>query len=174
MKKFVLSLMLMFIGCIYAVAGDNVRLVSGSTAILKDSGVKAEIVYDWAGATWDNHQPLKEHFESEIEYNNLVENFEEMYFSFFNQKSKGLKLTHDQEPIKMVVKIKAFDHAWQGFSGMEATFYGTISIIDSSEDKTLCEIKVHDLEGGTTIKGVDEAYKRLIEKLAKKISGLKK
>lgn len=172
MKKYLLTMLLVLVGCMTAMAGSNFELLNGNTALLRIKGAKATIVFDWENASWDNREPLRSHFEHEMEYNNLVENFEDMFVAQFNKSSKGLCLTKEEAVYTMVVSIKAFDHAWQGISGMEASFWGTIVVTDQN-GKEIFKIKVTDLEGGTTIKGVDEAYKRLTEKLAKKIANFK-
>ena len=58
MKKYLLTLIVAIAGCMAAMAGDDIKLTSGSIASLKDGCVGC-VTIDMAETTFDNKKPLR-------------------------------------------------------------------------------------------------------------------
>lgn len=176
MKK--ILLMMLFIVCGYtaAMAGSDLKVVSGNAKFMKTAEGNAVLTFDWEGAKYDNREPLETKF-TDLEHLKTVawEGFSET----FNEKSKNVKIVSDSEranaKYKFSMKVKNMDQYFKvmGFIPSNATkVWGTLTVIDLSTNTVIAVVEVNEVDGGAN-PSYDGTFSDCFEELAKQVTKLK-
>lgn len=174
MKKVMLSMLLVLVGCMTAMAGSDIKVIEGNKKFLKTAEGNAVLVFDWDGATFDNKQPLAEKFSNledlkKIAWNGFVETF--------NEKSQKVKVVVEENGAKyqFSMKVSNMDQYFKvmGFIPGNATkVWGTMTVTDLSTGDVLAIIEVKEVNGGAN-PSPDGSFSDCFEELAKQVSKLK-
>jgi len=174
MKKYILTILLAFVGSITAMAGDDIKLTDGSVASLKDGGVGC-VVIDMAGTKFDNKMPLRQ----DERFANVDEQLPECTKEFireFNDNSKKFKMTEkaDEAQYEFIVKITNLDvfvNVMSFKGGVGIKLWGSVTIKDKTTGNNVAVFTI-DEEGnsGFTYQiALEEGYEGIAKFLAKRI-----
>lgn len=174
MRKVIISMLLVLVGCMTAMAGSDIKVIEGNKKFLKTAEGNAVLVFDWDGATFDNKQPLAEKFSNLEGLKKIAwSGFEET----FNEKSKKVKIVADENGAKyrFSMKVTNMDQYFKvmGFIPGNATkVWGTLTVTDLSTGEVLAVIEVKEVNGGAN-PSPDGSLSDCFEELAKQVSKLK-
>jgi len=174
MKKYLLTMLLALVGCVTAMAGDDIKLTDGSVAPLKDGGVGC-VVIDMTDTQFDNKQPLRK----DERFANVDEQLPECTKEFireFNENSKKFKMTEntDEAQYEFIIKITNLDvfvNVMSFKGGVGIKLWGTITIKDKATGNNVAVFSI-DEEGnsGFTYQiALEEGYEGIAKFLAKRI-----
>lgn len=174
MKKYLLTLLLVLVGCLTAMAGSDIKVTEGNKKFLKTAEGNAVLVFDWDGATFDNKEPLTSKFSNLEELKKVAWNG---FAETFNEKSKKVKVVADEAnaKYKFAMKVTNMDQYFKvmGFVPGNATkVWGTMTITDLSTGEVLAIIEVKEVNGGAN-PSPDGSFSDCFEELAKQVSKLK-
>ncbi|MDE7403115.1 MAG: hypothetical protein K2M87_06865 [Muribaculaceae bacterium] len=175
MKKILFTFLLAVMGCAVAMAGDDIKLVKGSIASLKDGGVGC-VVLDMADTQFDGKKPLRK----DDRFRNVDEQIPECTSEFireFNDNSKKFRLTDeaDKADYEFYVKLTNLDVYVNMFSfkgGVGIKLWGEIVIKNKKTNEVVAEYKI-DEEGnsGFTYQiALEEGFEGIAKFLAKRIN----
>lgn len=174
MKKYLLTMFLAIVGCVTAMAGDDIKLSEGSIAPLKDGGI-ASLVIDMADTQFDN----KIHLRKDERFANIDEQLPECASEFvreFNENTKKFTMTRnaDEAQYEIIVKITNLDTFVNVMSfkgGVGIKLWGTIIIKNKATGENVAVFKI-DEEGnsGFTYQiALEEGFEGIAKYLAKRI-----
>lgn len=174
MKKYLFTMLLAIVGCVTAMAGDDIKLSEGSIATLKDGGV-ASLVIDMSDTKFDNKRPLRK----DERFMNVDEQLPECASEFireFNENSKKFLMTNnaDEAQYEFIVKITNLDTYVNVMSfkgGVGIKLWGTVTIKNKANGKTVAVFTM-DEEGnsGFTYQiALEEGFEGIAKYLAKRI-----
>ena len=173
-KKLLFVAFFAIVGCVAAVAGNNIKLTSGSIASLKDGGVGC-VSIDMADTKYDNKKPLR-HEALFAEVDNQLEECAAEFVREFNENSKKFVLTEnpDEAAYQILVKITNLDSyvkvvSFKGGAGIK--LWGTVTITDKATGEEVAEFTI-DEEGncGFTYQvALENGFEGIAKYLAKRI-----
>lgn len=168
-------MLLAIVGCVNAMAGDEIKLTSGSIVSLKDGGTGC-VVIDMDDAKFDNRKPLRK----DDRFANVDEQIPECTSEFvreFNSNSKKFIMTEDTDAAQyeFVVKITNVDtfvHLMSFKGGVGIKLWGSITIKDRTNG-TEVAIYTIDEEGNSGLTyqiALEEGFEGIAKFLAKRIN----
>lgn len=175
MKKYLITMLLAIVGCVTAMAGDDIKLSSGSVAPLKDGGVGC-VVLDVAEAQFDNKKPLKQ----DERFANIDEQIPECTKEFireFNDNAKKFKMTDNADEAKYLFTVKitnldTFVNVMSFKGGVGIKVWGTITITEKATGNSVAIFNIEE-EGNSGMTyniAVEETFEGIAKFLAKKIN----
>ena len=174
MKKYLMTILLALVGCVTAMAGDDIKLTSGSIASLKDGGVGC-LTIDMADTQFDNKKPLRK----DERFVNVDEQIPECVKEFvreFNENSKKFRMTEnaDEAQYEFTIKITNLDVFVNMMSfkgGVGIKLWGAITIKDkkSGNEVAVFTIDEEGNSGFTYQIALEEGYEGIAKFLAKRI-----
>lgn len=174
MKKYLLTMLLALVGCVTAMAGDDIKLTDGSVAPLKDGGIGC-VVIDMADTKFDNKQPLRK----DARFANVDEQLPECTKEFireFNENSKKFRMTDnaDEAQYEFIIKITNLDvfvNVMSFKGGVGIKLWGTITIKEKASGNNVAVFSI-DEEGNSGFNyqiALEEGYEGIAKYLAKRI-----
>ncbi|MGM9816836.1 MAG: hypothetical protein ACI304_07255 [Lepagella sp.] len=174
MKKYLLTVLLAIVGCVVAMAKDEISLSSGSVAPLKEGGV-ASLVIDMVDTKFDNKMPLRK----DARFANIDEQLPECSREFvreFNDNTKKFTMTEnaDEAQYEFIVKITNLDTFINVMSfkgGIGIKIWGSITIKNKASGETIAVFTIdeEDNSGMTYQIAVEESFEGVAKYLAKRI-----
>ena len=174
MKKILLTLIVAVMGCMTAMAGSDLKVVEGDKKFLKTASGNAVLIFDWEGATYDNKEPLTNHYSNleqlkPIAWNGFVEEF--------NKKSKNVKVVKDATDARyqfsmqvtnmdMYVKVMSF------IPSPATKVWGVMTVTDLQTGEVIAIIQVKEVNGGGN-PSPDGSFSDCFEELGKQMAKLK-
>ena len=169
-----LTMLLSIVGCVTAMAGNDIKLSEGSIASLKDGGV-ASLVIDMADTQFDNKIPIRK----DERFANIDEQLPECASEFvreFNDNTRKFTMTKNAEEAQyeIIVKITNLDTFVNVMSfkgGVGIKLWGTITIMNKATGEIVAVFKM-DEEGnsGFTYQiALEEGFEGIAKYLAKRI-----
>ena len=175
MKQIILSILFVLIGCMAAMAGDNIKLQEGSIASLKDDGV-ASLIIDMTDTQFDNKKPLRDDERFADVDKNLPE-YSSEFVREFNENAKKFKMTNDDADaqFQILVKITNLDVFVRVMSfkpGQGIKLWGTVTIKNkvSGENVAVFELDGETNAGFTYNLALEEGFEGIAKFLAKRIN----
>ncbi len=174
MKKFLLALVAVIAGCFTSMAGDDITLINGSVAPLKDGGVGC-VVLDMKSTQFDGKMPLRE----DARFSNVDAQLPECTREFireFNENSKNFRLTEKAEDAQYefyvtITNLDVFVHFMSFKGGVGIKLWGAINIKDKKTGQDVAVFKI-DEEGnsGFTYQiALEEGFEGIAKYRAKRI-----
>ncbi len=177
MKK-LLCLMAAVVVAMTVSAGNPLKLIKGKEHIKKlmTTDATATVVLDWSEASFGNIMSLEDGFLGEKEW--VMKNCEIKFIKGFNEKSKSLKMTSNEEGARYryVLKIDVIDsHFAPVFFVVqyEAKLWGKLRIEDVETNEVLVEYEIDEAEDGTDCVR-RECYGETFRELGERLGELKK
>ncbi|MDE6246264.1 MAG: hypothetical protein K2M41_00270 [Muribaculaceae bacterium] len=174
MKKYLLTLIVAIAGCMAAMAGDDIKLTSGSIASLKDGGVGC-VTIDMKDTQFDNKKPLRR----DERFANIDQDLPECASEFvreFNDNSKKFRMTEKAEEAEyeFIVKITNLDTfinvmSFKGGIGIKLWGSVTIKKKATGEEVAVYTIDEESNSGFTYQIAVEEGFEGIAKFLAKRI-----
>lgn len=175
MRKVFFTMLLAIVGCLSAMAGDDIKLTEGSVASLKDGGVGC-VTIDMTDTQFDNKMPLRQD-ERFADIDAQLPECKSEFIREFNENAKKFRLTsNDNEAeYEFIVKITNFDTFVQLMSfkgGVGVKFWGTITIKNKKTGENVAVFKINEEgnSGMTYNLAVEEGFEGIAKFLAKKIN----
>lgn len=175
MKKFILSMLCTVVGCMAAIAGDDIKLVNGSVASLKNGGTGC-VVLDMTETTFDNKSPLR----SDARFHNVDAQLPECTSEFireFNGTSKKFKLADNKEDAQYefyvkITNLDVFVNVMSFKGGVGIKLWGDVVIKDKSTGENVAEFQIdEESNSGFTYQiALEEGFEGIAKFLAKKIN----
>lgn len=174
MKKYLLTMLLAIVGCVTAMAGDDIKLSEGSVAPLKDGGV-ASLVIDMADTQFDNKMPLRKD-ERFVDVDSQLPECASEFVREFNDNTKKFAMTNnaDEAQYEFIVKITNLDTFVNVMSfkgGVGIKLWGSITIKNKATGENVAVFTM-DEEGnsGFTYQiALEEGFEGIAKYLAKRI-----
>lgn len=167
-------MLLALVGCVTAMAGDDIKLIDGSVAPLKDGGMGC-IVIDMADTQFDNKKPLRK----DERFANVDEQIPECTKEFvreFNENSKKFNMTEndDEAQYEFIIKITNLDvfvNVMSFKGGVGIKLWGTISIKEKSTGNNVAVFSINEESnsGFTYQIALEEGFEGIAKYLAKRI-----
>lgn len=174
MKKFLLTMLVALVGCISAMAGNEIKLTEGSIAPLKDGGVGC-VVIDMVDTKFDNKQPLR----NDGRFANVDEQIPECTREFireFNENSKNFRMSDNanESQYEFLIKITNLDvfvNVMSFKGGVGIKLWGSITIKDKSTGNNVAVFSINEEEnsGFNYQIALEEGYEGIAKFLAKRI-----
>lgn len=169
-----MTLLLAIAGCMAAMAGDDIKLTSGSIAPLKDGGTGC-VVIDMADTKFDNKKPLRKD-ERFANVDSQIEDCTSEFVREFNENSKKFTLTEnaDQAQYLFTVKITNLDVFVNMMSfkgGVGIKLWGDVTITDKNSGNTVAVFTIdEESNSGFTYQiALEEGFEGIAKFLAKRI-----
>lgn len=172
MKKVFLTLMMVVATCAIALAGNPLKVTSGSLKELKSGYGKVYFEYNFDKAQYDKKMPLENHYTNldqliKISIPEFNEEFED------EAKNYTICLKESEADYIVYITVTNMDSYYRAFgwtNGWETKIWGTIKITrkDGSEVATL---NINELDGGANYnadRSFVDAYDKLGEELGEK------
>ena len=174
MKKCLFTMLLVFLGCVTAMAGSDIKVTEGNKKFLKTAEGNAVLVFDWEGATYDGKEPLTSKFPNLEELKKVAWNG---FTETFNEKCKKVKVVADETnaKYKFSMKVTKMDQYFKvmGFIPGNATkVWGVMTVTNLSSGEVLAVVEVTEVDGGAN-PSPDGSFSDCFEDLAKQMSKLK-
>ena len=174
MKKYLLTVICAIMGCVSAMAGDDIKLAEGSISSLKDGGLGC-VVTDMTDTQFDNKKPLRQD-QRFADVDSQLEECAREFVREFNDNSKKFKMTEnaDEAQYEFLVKITNLDvfvHVMSFKGGVGIKLWGTITIKDKNTGSNVAVYSI-DEEGnsGFTYQiALEEGFEGMAKFLAKRI-----
>ncbi len=174
MKKYLLTVLLAIVGCVTAMAGDDIKLTEGSVAPLKDGGV-ASLVIDMTDTQFDNKKPLRKD-ERFANVDDQLPDCASEFIREFNSNSKKFTMTENaaDAQYEFIVKITNLDTFLNVMSfkgGVGIKLWGTVTIKNKATGQNVAVFTI-DEEGnsGFTYQiALEEGFEGIAKFLAKRI-----
>ncbi len=174
MKKFWFTLLIGVIGCLTAIAGNDIKLTEGSIASLKNGGIGC-VVLDMADTQFDGKMPLRK----DDRFRDVDEQLPECTREFireFNDNSKAFRLTDKVEDAEYEFYVKltnldVFINVMSFKGGVGIKLWGSITITNKKTGEKVAVYKI-DEEGnsGFTYQiALEEGFEGIAKFLAKRI-----
>lgn len=174
MKKYLLTMLIAIAGCVTAMAGDDIKLTSGSIAPLKDGG-KGCVVIDMADTKFDNKMPLRQ----EPRFADVDSQLPECASEFvreFNDNTKKFTMTKNAEDAQyeFIVKITNLDTfvnvmSFKGGVGIKVWGSVTIKNKTTGEEVAVFTIDEENNSGMTYSIALEETFEGVAKFLGKRI-----
>lgn len=174
MKKYLLTALVAIVGCLTALAGDDIKLTEGSVASLKDGGV-ASLVIDMTDTKFDNKMPLRK----DGRFANVDEQIPEYKSEFireFNDNTKKFTMTADEgsatyEFIVKITNLDTFVHVMSFKGGIGIKLWGSVTIRNKATGETvaLYTIDEESNSGFNYSLALEEGFEGIAKFLAKRI-----
>lgn len=175
MKKYLIAIFVVIVGCITAMAGDDIKLTSGTISALKDGGI-GNVVIDMVDTQFDNKKPLR----SDERFANIDSQLPECTKEFireFNENSKKFKMTENAEEAQyefniQITNLDAFLNVMSFKGGAGVKLFGTVTIKDKKEGNNIAVFKI-DGENNSGLNyqiALEESYEGIAKFLAKRIN----
>lgn len=175
MKKVILTILLAIVGCVAAIAGDEIKLSSGSVATLKDGGTGC-VVLDIAKAKFDNKKPLKQD-ERFANVGSQIPECTKEFIREFNEKAKKFKMTDKAKEAKYLFTVKitnvdTYVNVMSFKGGVGIKLWGSVTIKEKATNKEIAvyTIDEEDNSGFTYQIALEEAFEGIAKFLAKRIN----
>lgn len=167
-------MLLAIVGCVTAMAGDDIKLSEGSVAPLKDGGV-ASLVIDMADTQFDNKMPLRKD-ERFVDVDSQLPECASEFVREFNDNTKKFTMTNnaDEAQYEFIVKITNLDTFVNVMSfkgGVGIKLWGSITIKNKATGENVAVFTM-DEEGnsGFTYQiALEEGFEGIAKYLAKRI-----
>lgn len=170
MKKVFLTLMMVVATCAIALAGNPLKVTSGSLKELKSGYGKVYFEYNFDKAQYDKKMPLENH------YTNLAQLIKISIPEFneeFEDEAKNYTICLKESEADYIVYITvenmdSYYRVWSwGMPGYETKIWGTIKITrkDGSE---VASIYINELDGGGN-PNVDRSFVDAFDKLGEEL-----
>jgi hypothetical protein len=174
MKRTILSLVLVIIGCISVFANHDINVVEGTLAPLKDGGT-ATVVINMNETTFDSKMPLRED-ERFADVDKYIPEFQSEFVREFNEHTKKFQMVKDEAEgnYKFIIDVTNLDVYVTLFSfkgGVATKIWGTLTIKDTSDNKVaVIQLKEFESSGFTYNISLEETFEVLAKNLAKRIN----
>ena len=174
MKKVILSMLLVVVGCIAAMAGNSIKLTEGSIASLKNGGV-GWVVIDMADTKFDNKMPLRQDDRFK-DVDSQMDNYKSEFVREFNDNTGKFKMTNnaDEAQYEFIVKLTNLDvfvrlGSFKGGVGIK--LWGNINIKDKTSGESVAVFTIDEEENSsmTYSLALEEGLEGIAKFLAKKI-----
>ena len=174
MKKVILSMLLVLVGCVTAMAGSSIKLTEGSIAPLKDGGVGC-VVIDMADTKFDNKMPLRQD-DRFRDVDSQMDNYKSEFVREFNDNTGKFKMTNnaDEAQYEFIVKITNLDvfvNVMSFKGGVGIKLWGSVTIKDKASGENVAVFTM-DEEGNSSMTytlALEEGFEGIAKFLAKKI-----
>ncbi len=174
MKKLIITVFLITVGWLSAIAGDEIKLTEGSLSSLKDGGVGC-VVIDIKDTTFDNKMPLRKD-DRFREIDDYIPECTKEFVREFNDNTKKFTMTEnvDEAKYEFLVKIDNLDTYINVMSfkgGIGIKVWGSITITDIATGHQVAafDIDEENNSGFTYNIAVEETFEGIAKFLAKKI-----
>ncbi len=173
MKKYIFTVLLLFVGSMTVMAGSGIKVTKGNKNFLKTAEGNAVLFFDWENATFDNKEPLVTKFSnldalSQVAYNGFTE--------IFNKKQR-VKIVADETDTKyrFTTKVTNMDQYFKVMGivpGNATKVWGILTITGLSTGEVFVVIEVNEVDGGAN-PSPDGSFSDCFEELAKLVAKLK-
>lgn len=176
MKKILLSLVVLCMTCLSAMAGSDIKVTQGDKKFFKSAEGGATLEISWKDAKYDNgRETLEAHFGDML--TSIKEAAIAGFMQDFAKYSKKVNIVESSNDAKykIVIKLTNVDQYYKvmGFVPGNATkIWGTLSISDTKSGEVLLEVSIDELDGGASPSPI-ETVSDSFEELAKQICKLK-
>lgn len=174
MKKYLLTMLLAVVGCMAAMAGDEISLTEGSIASLKNGGVGC-VTIDMADTKFDNKKPLRK----DDRFRNVDEQIPECASEFvreFNDNTKKFTMTENAgdaqyEFIVKITNLDTFINVMSFKGGIGIKLWGEVTIMDKKNNSKVAVFTIdeEDNSGMTYQIALEEGFEGIAKYLAKRI-----
>lgn len=174
MKKYLLTMLLAIAGCVAAMAGDEIKLTSGSIASLKNGGTGC-VVIDMADTQFDGKKPLRK----DERFRNVDEQIPECTSEFvreFNDNSKAFRMTNNEADAQYVFNVKitnldVFVNVMSFKGGVGIKLWGSVTITEKASGNVVAVYTIDEEEnsGFTYQIALEEGFEGIAKFLAKRI-----
>lgn len=133
MKKVILTMLLAIVGCAAAMAGDDIKLTSGSIASLKNGGTGIVLI-NMDDTQFDGKKPLRK----DERFANVDEQLPECTREFireFNENTKAFKLTDNADEAQYefdvtITNLDVFVNVMSFKGGVGIKLWGSVKITE--------------------------------------------
>lgn len=174
MKKYLLTVLLAIVGCVTAMARDEIKLTEGSVVPLKEGGI-ASVVIDMADTKFDNKMPLRQD-DRFADVDNQIPECSREFVREFNDNTKKFTMTNnaDEAQYEFIVKITNLDTFVNVMSfkgGVGIKLWGSITIKNKTtgENVAVFTMDEEDNSGFTYQIALEEGFEGIAKYLAKRI-----
>lgn len=174
MKKYLFTMLLALVGCMTAMAGDEIKLTEGSIAALKDGGT-GSVVIDMADTKFDNKMPLRKDGRF-ADVDSQIPECTSEFIREFNDNTKKFTLTKDAadaqyEFIVKITNLDVFVNVMSFKGGVGIKLWGSVTIKNKADGKNVAVFTIdeEDNSGFTYQVALEEGFEGIAKYLAKRI-----
>lgn len=171
MKKYLLTIMMVCLACVSAMAADC-KVVSGNKKVWKGATGEALLNINWSEAQYDYKMPLTDKFANlepfaEASWSGFVQEFNEECKVQVVKESKSAKYQIDIKVtnVDQYVKITGF------IPGPATKIWGTLTVTDIATGQILVTVAINSLDGGASPSPF-ESFSDSFEKLGEWVADL--
>lgn len=174
MKKVILTMLLAIIGCVAAVAGDEIKLTSGSIAPLKNGGTGIVLI-NMDDTKFDNKRPLRK----DERFVNVDEQLPECTLEFvreFNENTKAFRLTDKADEAQYefdvtITNLDVFVSVMSFKGGVGIKLWGNVTIKEKATGNEVAVFAIDEESnsGFTYAIALEEGFEGIAKYLAKRI-----
>lgn len=173
MKKILSIFIIAIVATISAFAGDDVRIMQGSIAALKDGGT-ASVCINMQNTKFDNKMPLRQDSRYANVDNDIPE-YQREFVREFNDHSKALRMQNESgADYTFLLEVDNLDNHITPFSfkgGVATVIWGTLTIKDRAGNiVAVLSISEFESSGINYNVSLEETFEVFAKKLAKRIN----
>lgn len=175
MKKYLILTLFVIAGYVAAFAGDDIKLVKGSIAALKNGGTGC-VALDMTDTKFDNKKPLR----NDERFRNVDDQLPECKSEFireFNENSKKFQLIENEtdaqyEFLVTITNLDVFINVMSFKGGIGVKLWGSIKINDKASGNCIAEYEIdEESNSGMTYQiALEEGFEGIAKYLAKRVN----